>query len=506
MHLHGQATEYYRLWRPMEQSLAEERVEGELLSPRSPRHHRSKYSSFQLVACSPIPVLARATETGLVEILLVSGAFGPRFEGSDEEADGHDLACTVFEEVDLVVGQSRVPTTRLSAPTAAESRALGALSRASDAAAAAVPMFFARTRTLVAAVEIPWIDVMVRGPSTPADGLPPTTTTTLVEVRGADGPSEIMGWQLLTSSVTDGTSSGCGGLWLRVKDKTTNGQQTLADMVEARSVDIQDVLQAASKARAGKPGSGDTAGSRGTQWRSSGITPATTGSGAATVQHPDRDEYLKPLTVAMPWPSPLFDSAVSTEAGGQPTASAVVEAVTTVQGGQLADLQARQSILGHLCSQLPKRAAAMKSKLAELKQTETELKAQTKETVRKAEVVRKRQDDLEVRYAGLLKALRTETELRALSGLAASELPRLWALLHELQQAFELLRAAAVPDQASDAARLEAKQLVTIEQLQRSWTDTTATQLRSHVEQLEAAVATAEAAAPPTQGLWAAKG
>merc|ERR1712183_330484 len=147
--------------------------------------------------------------------------------------------------------------------------------------------------------------------------------------------------------------------------------------------------------------------------------------------------------MAMPWPSPLFDSAVSNESGEQPTASAVAKAVSAVQGGQLADLAARQSILGHLCSQLPKRAAAMKSKLAELKQTEGELKDRTEETKRKAEVVQRRQKELEVQHAELLESLRTETELRALGGLAASELPRLWALLHELRQAFELLRAAA---------------------------------------------------------------
>jgi len=489
LHMHGSTQAYHQRWRPAEQVIVEERAECEL-SPRSPRHHRSNYCSVQLLALSPLTVVARATETGMVELLVLSGMLEPRFDprmgqGSDEQQGG--LLCAVFEEVDLVLSQTKASTLRLSVASASE--------------AGGSPLLLARSRTLVAAIEVPWIAALQRGASASMDGLPGASVTTLAEVRAADGPGEIVGWQLLDAATRPGQlartpapapvragagAPACAGLWLRVREKSAGSSAAtpVASTAVAQAVDVRAALKAAAKARASKPTSDGSSGNN--------CSPAAAGTGAAAATAdavpPEREEYLRLLSTSMLQASPLFGALGTRDSGEPPAAGAVARAVATVQSGQLGQLSARQALLGHLTAQLPTRAAAVRAALSELARDCSDLRVAAEATERKASCVQERQAELEAQHRALVSALRNELELRGLNSLAASELPRLWGLLHDLRQASELLRAAAAPTSAAEGKGLPAAQLATLESLQRAWTGTAAEQLRLQTARAEAAV------------------
>merc|ERR1712094_7701 len=107
-------------------------------------------------------------------------------------------------------------------------------------------------------------------------------------------------------------------------------------------------------------------------------------------------------------------------------------------------------------------------------------------TENKVSRILERQKKLEEQQKSLVSALSANLELQKLDGIAAEELPRLWSQLHELRQAFELLRAAAAPQNPQELAGLSADWFSKVEHLQRTWTDTTADSLREQARKAEA--------------------
>jgi len=321
------------------------------------------------------------------------------------------------------------------------------------------------------------------------DGLPPATLTTLAEVRAADGPCEIVGWQVLLPMQTNAP---CVGLSLRARDKL-GGAQALADAAgdstpsgaaaSVNCVDVHAALKSAAKVRAGKDG-----GAPGSSGAEASRSAASSGPSAPSSEW---DEYLRrPLLL----PSPLFGMPETEGAGiDPPSAGAVARAVAAVQGGQVADLVARQLVLKHLADQVPVRAASAQAELLELRNSNDDLRRAAAGTKQKVERIQERQKDLEAKHQALITTLGAELQVRALNGVAAEELPRLWAQLHDLRQAFEVLRAAAAPAAGLTCHGVE--WFSQVEQLQRAWTEPTAESLRAQAVEVEAAVAAAARAA-----------
>lgn len=478
LHLHGQSEAFHRHWTPAEQVLDEDRAEAEVHSPRSPRHQRSKYCSVHLVTHSPVAVLARATATGLIEALVLSGALGPAFEprGAARGLRGPALKSAVFEEIDLVAGPTKAPCLRLSGLPSASGG----------------PVLLARSRVLVAAIELPWCAALAAG-GTAAAELQAASVTTLLELKAAELPGEIVGWQLWRPSGADAGTGSLSGLALRVRDAPGSGGGAAASGGKAAAgaaaagrgvsagttacqvVDLRTVLEAAAKARAGKPAA------------AKGESPGDS-----------REDYLRHLQAPVLLPKPLF-GALSAGMPEAPTAAAVAKAVAAVQSGQVAHLGARQAVLKHLTVQLPKRAGAVRTELASLKREGAQLKDKAAECRRAAEEVQAKQSEIEAQHAQVVERLSAELRLRELDGVAVGELPRLWAQLHELRQAFELLRVAASPQH--EVSQHSPKQLDTLEKLQRTWTDTEASRLRAKAEEAEAAVAVLVASQAAASGL-----
>merc|ERR1719188_2237902 len=101
LHLQGHSQVFSKFWMPAEQLLNEKSAEANGMSPRSPKHQRGTYCSVQLVSPGPVLVVARGITTGLVDLLLASGALNPSF--ACLQRGPASLSCTVFEEVDLAL-------------------------------------------------------------------------------------------------------------------------------------------------------------------------------------------------------------------------------------------------------------------------------------------------------------------------------------------------------------------------------------------------------------------
>jgi len=465
LHLHGHSNTYVQRWMPVEQVLSEDRLEGCAdLSPRSPRHQRSNYCSTHLVAQSPVAVVARATVTGLVEVLVGNASLRPAFKsrssGSLKSASS-SLSCSVFEEIDLVPPVTKSPFMRLSGLPSPE-------------ALAGTPLVLVRTRTLIAAVALPWCGVLSRGGAAPVDALQMANVTTVFELRTADGPGEIIGWQTLRPPPAKGgaAASTAAGLLLRIRGKS-------GEPAALQAMDIGALLGKA------KPAPQDSKG---------GIQPSGGSNDSASE---NREEYLRHISAPVLLPKPLFGAA-GTESVRPPEASAVASAVSAVQGGQLADMAARRLVLKHLTSQLPARAANVRAELADLRRSGEKLRDTAMEGEKAVKRICERQEELDAQQSRIVSALAARLELRELDGVASGDLPRLWSQLHDLRQAFELLRAAATPQRPAEAAGFLPEELVTLERLQRTWTDATAGRLRAQAEDVEAAVdAASRAAAAP---------
>lgn len=196
---------------------------------------------------------------------------------------------------------------------------------------------------------------------------------------------------------------------------------------------------------------------------------------------------MRCLSAPLLLPSPLFGTAAA-DGPEPPSASAVARSVAAVQGGQLAALSARQLVLKEITAQAPMRLAATTQEVASLRKSGTEIRQKAEMTEDKVKKIRERQDKLQEQHRALTGALTAQLELQTLDGTAAEELPRLWSQLHELRQAFELLRAAAAPQNPQELVGLSADWLCKVEHLQRTWTDTTAECLRDQARVAEAKV------------------
>lgn len=442
LHLHGSTEVYHRRWRPVEQLLLEERSEAQAdASPCSPRHVRSRYCSIQLVAHSPTAVVARATSSGLVELLVINSGFSPAFVRLNQEPE--NLLCTIFDEIDLATSLAKSPAVRLSLANSPEG---------------SCACLIARSRGLVAAIELHWGDALQAGTVAALECLPSTSVTTLVELRTADGPGEIAGWQLVEGATQIGQPRCIAGLWLRIRESATD--KGLA----VQAVDLSVVLKAAAKLRASKP---DGPGGRA---RSHVVGPAAQGS------NPQREEYLRHLAAPLLLPAPLFANETSP--------AAVAKALAAVRAGQVADLSSRSVVLRHLATHLPERAKTIKNELAVLRRGEARLRQAAEAQAKKAALLRKDQEDILAKQKKLVETLGAVLELHSLEGIQANELPRLWAQMHELRQASDLLKAAATGRESTMEANLGSD----LSTLHRAWTGS-AGQLTAQTAHAEAAVA-----------------
>eukprot|EP00929_Paragymnodinium_shiwhaense_P118525 TRINITY_DN90439_c0_g1_i1.p1 TRINITY_DN90439_c0_g1~~TRINITY_DN90439_c0_g1_i1.p1 ORF type:complete len:798 (+),score=174.05 TRINITY_DN90439_c0_g1_i1:68-2461(+) len=466
LHLHDLGDVYHNRWLPDEQLLVEDNPQDTGDGPRSPVHKSSSYCSVQVVAYSPAVVVARSTTSGLVEVLIVDSPLGPKFrqQASGLEASSHEaVTCSIFDEIDLAVSSGSSKASAFSLSTAAVQDACSLV-------------LIARSRGLVAAIEFPWIAALRNNAEASLTSLPAASVTTLSELR--DGPGDIVGWQMVGS--TPGGEVMSAGLALRTLEGRAGGAAAGCTL---NTVDVKQVLKsAAAKAQASRPAEKESGSAQ-------SRPPA-----AASASAPERAEYLKQISAPVLLPAPLFGSASSSGAGRQ--AAAVAKAVSAVHTGQLADLAARGEILQHLSTQVPKRAAAVQSEVKDLRRSADELKQRSDESQKKAERLKERQQGLEKQYAAVVAALAAELEVRELDGVAAEDLPRLWTQLHDLRHAFDLLRAASAPadrsPDGSDELPASARQLATIEELQRTWTGAAAAGLRAQAAEVEAAVVAAE--------------
>lgn len=379
------------------------------------------------------------------------------------------LSCSVFEEIDLVPPVTKSPFMRLSGlPFAGTS------------------VMLARTRTLLAAIALPWCGTLSRGGAAPVDCLQTSSVTTIFELRTADGPGEIVGWQMLRPSLPpskDATSTSyAAGLLLRVCGKN---DASLKESVALQVVDIGAVLgKVKTMPQDGKGAAGP--------------------GGVGIDSSPEcREEYLRHISAPVLLPTPLFGTAM-TQSAQPPGASSVASAVFAVQGGQVADMAARRLVLKHLTSLLPRRAATIRAELAELRRSGAKLQDAAANGEKAFRRMCERQQELDAQQARIVSAFGARLELRELDGVAAGDIPKLWAKFHDLRQAFELLRAASTPRRFAEAAGFRPEELATLERLQRTWTDATAGRLRAQAEEVEAAVGAASRAVVAPGGIQGA--
>eukprot|EP00930_Biecheleria_cincta_P030108 TRINITY_DN20894_c0_g1_i1.p1 TRINITY_DN20894_c0_g1~~TRINITY_DN20894_c0_g1_i1.p1 ORF type:complete len:889 (-),score=216.80 TRINITY_DN20894_c0_g1_i1:23-2689(-) len=509
LHLHGgeaEAEAYQQRWLPKEQLISEEREalfegnscadrEQEMAppSPRSPRHLRSTYCSVQLVAHSPATVVARATTSGLVELLVLRAGLGPHFEGRQNQTG---LSCSIFEEVDLVLGPTKAPPVmRLSlAPEPG-------------------PVLLVRTRNLLAAVELPWLNALLQGKAIcdAEDGtsLASAQVTTLAEVRASDGPSEFAACQVLPSAAwaeqleADASAPSAPSTPPRATGKKGAAQGSAAFLLQLpsessdirapmlKAVALRTVLAAAAKARGQKPEA-----RRGSTSSSPGLSGL-----AAKAAEGEEDSLRRHLAAPLLLES-SFGAVLKAGDSSGLGASELAKAVASVRGGQLAGLAARQTLLQHLSKSLPAQAAAAQKDLGELRQRldeEQGLKARAAQAAARAEAIQQRQKEIAERQDRLARALATELEARGLEAAVAGELPRLWGQLHELRCASELLRAAGASQEkpaGSWAPRSIAQSSSTsLGSLQKAWVSTASEHLGRRALQAEDAVEAAAKAA-----------
>jgi len=454
LHLHGDSETYFRRWTPSEQYIAEAQTDCEEASrsPRSlgsPRDHVGKYCSVQIVSHFPVVVVARATTTGLVDFLILSGAISPEFERRDScgNAKRVSLSCVVFEEADLEITPSKANVVRLSMAPSVESSSTAIL--------------LARSRALVAAIELPWIASLRAGA---VEELPSTAITTLLEIKAADGPCEFVGWQLVSAR------NGCIGLGLQVQEGSSKGTGKM------KSVNVHQLVEGVRKVKLSKE------------------APAiknTKSSSPDVALAPEREDHLRFFS-SMVIPSRLFGNA-SSDAPELPTASTIANKIAAVQEGQVAALSAKQEFLKKLAAQAPERMKKTMAEVEEVRKTGEDIRRRTEATNRHVKNIRERQSKLEEKYHALTETLRSQVEYHSLDRVAAQDLPRLWSQLHELRQSFELLRAAAAPQNPQEIASRNANWLSQVEHLQYTWTQSTTDSLREQVVEAEKLVASAAA-------------
>ncbi|CAE7578281.1 pof1, partial [Symbiodinium necroappetens] len=169
LHLHARGP------RTPGEQMVEEALQDGPQSPQSVRHAKSSFCSLQLVSLSPLVMIARATNSGLIQLLALEAAPGPAFTSTK-------IACALLEEIDLMCSSSEASLRML------------ALHHEPN------PSFLAYSNSLVAVV-----DINLQGTS---------SVRTLAETRSEakeSGSTEFAGLQLL-----DGR-----GLLLRVERRSS---------------------------------------------------------------------------------------------------------------------------------------------------------------------------------------------------------------------------------------------------------------------------------------------
>ncbi|CAE7748087.1 sconB [Symbiodinium microadriaticum] len=169
LHLHARGP------RTPGEQMVEEALQDGPQSPQSARHAKSSFCSLQLVSLSPLVMIARATNSGLIQLLALEAAPGPAFTSTK-------IACALLEEIDLMCSSSEASLRML------------ALHHEPN------PSFLAYSNSLVAVV-----DINLQGTS---------SVRTLAETRSEakeSGSTEFAGLQLL-----DGR-----GLLLRVERRSS---------------------------------------------------------------------------------------------------------------------------------------------------------------------------------------------------------------------------------------------------------------------------------------------
>lgn len=461
LHLHGNSASYRTHWLPAQQQLAEERG-ADTEAPRSPRHQR-RFCSLRLLSHSPVAVVARATASGLVELLVLREGIRPLFRGPSGASK--PIQCAVFEEIDLALNPSKQVHVELcSSPPVC-----GPVGHT----------FLVRSPSLIAAVSVSWLDALCKGSTGSTDELAPSTVVTLAELSGADGPGEIAGWHLFPSE------SGWAAFWLRASPKPlVPGSSRASSTASSQkpvglSIDITAVLRAAvQKTKAGA---------------------RTTKSPGTVVASGEKEECLRHLAAPVLVSGSIFGPA-SWSAGSRQeavTAEAAAVALSDVHKGQLASLVSKQVLLQQVAANLPDQAALARTELRALKADSEELKEACKAAAEQAKMLKERQARLVERQERVLSALKDEMELRGLEKAYSSQLPKLWASFHKLRQATEVLcAAAAVPSLAATPGApvgrgVLSQRLAVVEELQRAWTGVTGEQLRSTLSAAESAVDTA---------------
>ncbi|CAJ1386117.1 unnamed protein product [Effrenium voratum] len=127
-------------------------------------------------------------------------------------------------------------------------------------------------------------------------------------------------------------------------------------------------------------------------------------------------------------------------AGKAEKAEDLAKGVADLRSG-LANLAARKQLLQHLARTLPARAEAIRSDLDALGDASSGASGDASASASRAAALQARQAELAARQRRLVAALHAELEAQSLEAQSL-ELPPLWARLHELRQATELLAAA----------------------------------------------------------------
>jgi len=471
LHLQGEIEEFESSWLPAEQVVLEE---DEAKSPRGLR----EYCSLHLATHAPITVVVRASTSGLLEALIINGPIEPRFEGrarAQDSGDSDELVGSVFEEIDLKLSQAKAIVRLVALPSWFS---FGSFTPPGTA-------FLARTRELVAAVNLAWLADLMTG-SEALDAMEPSKVATVDEVRSASSGVGV-GFQLCIpppgQSAKDDSTQVLAALWMRSRATGSDtpapgGRSPKPPVTTAHALDISARLDSTLPAGKAK----DSAASLGL------ISPSKDGKVVDSAQPrqgttEDRKEYLRylrvPTLLGRSHIKEVFSKASATK-DGPPAASAVVQAVADVHEGALAELLSRQVVLKHLIQNAPKRAASAAAELCELQVAGKEVAKHAAEAQRVAQRIAERQKELEELQSSVTGALADEVERQALDRIAAEELPGLWMRLHGLRRSLEELRIASVSlDDMEEAlqANLSADHLASLEELQRSWTEHSTEQL-----------------------------
>lgn len=475
LHELGNEEAYRRRWHPDEQILIEEET-----SAKASAKNKGKYCSVALLAQAPVPVLARATTSGIVELLMASGAIGPKFRstvqnGGDDGRDPHAedvqqevLECTVLEEIDLANSTWQDHYLHLTIIPPRES-GRGVLLLAQSSLTAIV-------------IESAWVAALASGDDQAlAEKFPPARIVTLYDQVACHG--HLLGLQpviLLPPLVGKSSSVSPGCALYCLRSNYPSGSKS----DPAITIEALDLHRKLGGSRAGGASTASVAGAE------AGKTSIGAKSGSATDDNKSRDlsDLHRRISGSTMLPQgPLF---------GQPGvdgAEGLITQMNMVLKGQLASLIARQESCDTISKYTAAQTTAVKAEMNELRRAGEDLRKEAQASCSKVQRLEERQGIIKQKFEALLANLNKELEGRMLEEAATEELPRLWSQLCELRQSYEMFRAgAAGPAMAGDPSlKSSAHHFKTVEELQRAWTCTYTDRLRAQADDAEKAVAKA---------------